>query len=176
MADGFAAGCGRLPWMKMSIDKPTTETEVQSINHENKSEWLQTRPGERCLIRISAADTNGAYSVAEIVSEAGDATALHVHQNEDEHFVILEGTARIAYGDKIFDAAAGTSLTLTRGIPHAWTNPGNSPLRMLVITSPGGCDEILRLIARGGDIDLVALAASFDIQILGPMPSSNVQA
>lgn len=128
------------------------------------------------MIRVPAAETNGHYGFAEIVSEAGDATALHVHQNEDEHFVILEGTARIAYGDKIFDAAAGTSVTLTRGIPHAWTNPGNSPLRMLVITSPGGCDEILRIIARGGDIDLVALAASFDIQILGPMPSFDVPA
>jgi mannose-6-phosphate isomerase-like protein (cupin superfamily) len=150
MADSFAAGCGRLPSMKMSIDKPTTETEVQSTNHENKSEWLQTRPGERCLIRISAADTNGAYSVVEIVSDHGDGTPIHIHQNEDEHFIIiLGGTARIASGEKIFDAAAGTAVTLSKGVPHAWCNLSNSPLRMVVISTPGDIEEILRLIAKG---------------------------
>jgi uncharacterized cupin superfamily protein len=41
---------------------------------------------------------------------------MHVHQNEDEHVLVVEGTARIAYGDKISDAAAGTVVTLTRNI------------------------------------------------------------
>src|SRR5258708_17626259 len=112
-------------------------TPAQSTTHESKGEWLQTRPGERCLIRISAAETNGAYSVVEIVADAVDSTPIHVHQNEDEHFLILEGTAHIAYGDKTFDAAAGTSVTLLRGIPHAWGNPSASPLRMLGIPQSG---------------------------------------
>jgi mannose-6-phosphate isomerase-like protein (cupin superfamily) len=156
----------------MSINKPTTETEVQSTGHENRSEWLQTRPGERCLIRISAADTNGAYSVVEIVSDHGDGTPIHIHQNEDEHFIILGGTARIASGDKTFDAAAGTAFTLSKGVPHAWYNLSNSPLRMVVISTPGGIEEILRLIAKGGDIDIMALVEKFGVRIVGPMLSS----
>ena len=134
---------------QLNVVTPTTEPEAQSINHEKQTEWLQTRPAERCLIRISAADTNGAYSVVEIVSDHGDGTPIHIHQNEDEHFVILEGTARIASGDKTFDAAAGTAITLSKGVPHAWCNPSDSPLRMVVIVSPGGCEEILRFIAKG---------------------------
>jgi oxalate decarboxylase/phosphoglucose isomerase-like protein (cupin superfamily) len=95
---------------------------------------------------------------------------IHIHQNEDEHFVILEGTARIASGDKTFDAAAGTSFILSKGIPHAWSNPSDSPLRMVVIASPGGCEEILRLIAKRADIDsIVALAEKFGVRNLGPM-------
>ena len=39
--------------------------------------WLRTRSGERCLIRLSAADTNGVYSLVEIVSSPGDGTPLH---------------------------------------------------------------------------------------------------
>jgi mannose-6-phosphate isomerase-like protein (cupin superfamily) len=101
----------------VNLANPTTEPEAQSIIHQDKSEWLQTRPGERCRIRISAADTNGAYSVVEIVSDAGDRTSMHIHQIEDEHFIILEGTARIASGDKTFDAAAGTAVTLSKGVP-----------------------------------------------------------
>jgi mannose-6-phosphate isomerase-like protein (cupin superfamily) len=81
---------------------PTMESEAQSISHEDKSDWLQTRPGERCRIRMSAADTNGAYSVVEIVSDARDGTPMHIHHIEDEHFIILEGTTRIASGGKTF--------------------------------------------------------------------------
>jgi mannose-6-phosphate isomerase-like protein (cupin superfamily) len=157
---------------QVNVVTPTTEPEAQSINHEDKSEWLQTRPGERCRIRISAADTNGAYSVVEIVSDARDGTAMHIHQIEDEHFIVLEGTARIASGDKTFDAAAGTAVTLSKGIPHAWCNLSGSPLRMVVIASPGGIEEILPLIAKGGDIDIKALSERFGVRNVGPMLSS----
>ena len=107
---------------QVNVVTPTREPEAQSNNHEEKSEWLQTRQGERCRIRMSATDTSGKYSVVEIVSDAHDGTPMHIHQIEDEHFIILEGTARIASGDKTFDAAAGTAVTLSKGVPHAWCN------------------------------------------------------
>ena len=40
-----------------------------------------------CLIRVASADTNGAYSLVEIVLEPGDGTPLHVHRNEDEYSI-----------------------------------------------------------------------------------------
>ena len=124
---------------------------------------MQTRPGERCLIRVPAADTNGAYSLVEIVSEPGDGTPLHVHQNEDEHLFVFEGTGRFAIGDKIFDAEAGTMVTLPRNIAHAWGNRANSRLRIAGIAYPGGVEEILHIIAGGGAIDISALAERFGV-------------
>ena len=92
-------------------------SDIYAAGPVDQGEWLQTRPGERCLIRVAAAETNGAYSVVEILSHPGDGTPIHVHQNEDEHFLILEGTARVVRGDEKFDAPAvrpsrfqGTSL------------------------------------------------------------------
>jgi mannose-6-phosphate isomerase-like protein (cupin superfamily) len=140
-----------------------------STSIEGDGEWLQTRPGERCCIRVSAADTGGAYSLVEIVSSPGDSTPMHIHRNEDEHFVILEGTARIALGDKTFDATAGTAVSLPRNIPHAWGNASNSPLRFLGVCTPGGVEEALRVIARGGVSDVVALSAKFGVEIVGPL-------
>jgi mannose-6-phosphate isomerase-like protein (cupin superfamily) len=156
---------------QLNVATSTTEPEAQSINDKDKSRWLQTRPGERCRIRISAADTNGAYSVVEIVSDPRDGTPKHIHQNEDEHFIILEGTARIVSGDKTFDAAAGTAVTLSKGVPHAWCNLSGSPLRMAVIVSPGGIEDILPLIAKGGDVDIKALSEKFGVRNVGPMLS-----
>jgi mannose-6-phosphate isomerase-like protein (cupin superfamily) len=134
----------------------------------DNAEWLQTRRGERCLIRTSAADTNGAVSVVEIISQLGDGTPVHIHCREDEHFIILEGTARFLYGDKTFDVAAGSSVSASKNVPHAWCNPFNSPFRMLAIPSPGGCEEALRLIAKGDATDLPALAKRFQIEVIGP--------
>jgi mannose-6-phosphate isomerase-like protein (cupin superfamily) len=169
-----------------SLDRPcdalgaTFETKVEtemshsvssnSLSDRNERDnWLQTRPGERCLIRVPAENTNS-YSFVEIVSDPGDGTPLHVHQNEDEYLFVLEGTARFAIGDRIFDAEAGTMVTLPNNIPHAWGNRSTSKLRIAGICYPGGVEEALRIIAGGGMIDISALAERFGVIALGPTP------
>jgi mannose-6-phosphate isomerase-like protein (cupin superfamily) len=117
---------------------------------------------------VAAAETNGSYSVVEILSDPGDSTPLHVHQNEDEHLLILEGTGRIVRGNETFDAPAGTTIALPRHIPHGWGNASGSILRMVVTCWPGGCEAILPLIARGGEIDVKALGAKFGVSGVGP--------
>ena len=116
-------------------------------DRNEQANWLQTRPGERCLIRIPAADTNGAYSFVEIVSAPGDGTPLHMHQNEDEHLIVLEGVARVALGDHVFDVEAGSLAKLPKNVPHAWGNRSTAQLRIAVIAYPGGVEEVLRAIA-----------------------------
>src|ERR1700731_3825936 len=112
-----------------------------TIDPRPDGEWLQARPGEYFLIRIPSSATNGSYSVTEVVSSPGDSTPVHLHEKEDEHMLVVEGTARILYGDKTFDATAGTMVTLARGVPHAWGNPTDAPLRLMAIATPGGCEE-----------------------------------
>ena len=144
----------------------------ETLPRENSNErrWLETRPGEHCFIHVSAEDTNRLYSLLEIVSSSGDGTPLNVHEREGEHIFVIEGTARIAYGDKIFDVQAGDVATLRKGIPHAWGNRTNADLRIAVLAFPGGCEGILGLIAKTGEADLPALAERFHIRPLGPAP------
>jgi quercetin dioxygenase-like cupin family protein len=133
------------------------------------AEWLQSRAGERICIRIPSATTNGAYSVTEIISSPGDSTSVHIHHNEDEHFLILEGTVRFLRGEESFEASAGAMISMHRGTVHAWGNASNAPIRMLIIFSPGGPEEMLRQIAIAGkDIDLLALSRQFAVSIVGP--------
>lgn len=141
---------------------------VHETVDEWAGEWLTTRPGEHCLIRVGAKETKGEFSVVEIVSDPGDGTNVHIHDNEDEHVVVVEGIARIAYGDRTFDVPAGTSATLTRGIPHAWANISSERLRMVIICTPGGVEELLQIISKGGDIDFPSLAARFGTRSIGP--------
>ena len=135
-----------------------------------KAGWLETRSGEHCLIRVSAKDTQGRYSLVEIVSDPGDGTPMHVHENEDEHITVLEGTARIAYGDKVFDSHAGDVVTLRKGIPHAWGNRSSAALRIAILASPGGIEAILELIVNAKPADVPALAEKFHVRNVGPAP------
>jgi quercetin dioxygenase-like cupin family protein len=136
---------------------------------ELSSEWLQARPGERFFIRIPASATGGSYSVTEIVASPGDSTPVHVHQKEDEHLLVVQGMARILYGEKTFAATAGTIVSLARHVPHAWGNPTDTPIRLMITATPGGCEEALRLIAKAGDqLDLQAIAKKFGITLVGP--------
>jgi len=143
------------------LDEPSSQT---------KEGWIETRSGEHCLIRVSAKDTQDLYSLVEILSEPGDGTPMHIHEREDEHIAVLEGTARIAYGDKIFDSHGGDVVTLRKGIPHAWGNRSSAPLRIAVLASPGGIEAILALIARANPADLLALAEQFHVRNVGPTP------
>jgi quercetin dioxygenase-like cupin family protein len=142
-----------------------TKQTVEDLN----GEWLQATPGERFLIRIPAAATGGSYSVTEIVASPGDSTPVHVHQNEDEYLLVVEGTARILCGVNAFAAPAGTMGSLPRHVPHAWGNPTDTPIRVVVTAAPGGCEEALRLIATAGDqLDLQAIAKKFAVTAVGP--------
>jgi quercetin dioxygenase-like cupin family protein len=131
-------------------------------------EWLTARPGEHFCVRVPPTATGGAYSVVEFIADPGDSTPLHVHSKEDEYLLVLEGTARVVLGDKTIEATAGQTLEMKRGIPHAWGNPGDKPIRLLFTAAPGGCEQALVTIAKGGEIDLPALAAQYGVTPLGP--------
>lgn len=118
--------------------------EARFTPDQDRGDWLQVTPGERFKIRVSSAHTMGAYSMIEIVADPGNDVPLHIHSKEDEHFIVVEGTLDIANGDRRWNAPAGTSVTVRRGVPHAWSNPSDTPLRMLVIFSPGQIDGLFR--------------------------------
>ena len=143
--------------------------EVRLTPDLDHGEWLQVTPGERFRIRVPSAQTMGAYSMIEIVADPGNGVPLHIHNREEEHFLVLEGTLDIANGDRRWDAPAGTSVTVRRGVPHAWCNPLETPLRMLVIFSPGQIDGLFRATAGVDDVDkITAIAARYGTKLVGP--------
>jgi quercetin dioxygenase-like cupin family protein len=137
--------------------------------------WLEARPGERFLVRVPAEATGGAYAVVEVVSSVGDKTPLHVHTKEEEYILVVDGRLRAQLGEEIIEAGPGEMLTLPRNIPHAWGNAGDTPLRMMVTASPGGCERALIAAARrdaaflrDGEIDIAALGQRFGVTMIGP--------
>lgn len=107
-------------------------------------QWLEATPGERFNFRVSSEDTAGVYMMFEVVADPRNGVPVHIHKNEEEHFLIVEGTLRVANGDELVDVPAGTAVTIKRGVPHAWANMTNTLVRFLVVFSPGHIEEMFR--------------------------------
>jgi mannose-6-phosphate isomerase-like protein (cupin superfamily) len=157
------------------VMNPNKSSKELSNAHERENEWRDVIRGERYIIRTSSDETNGAYSMLEIVADPRNGVPMHVHDNEEEHFIILEGEAFIANGDRRAEVAAGSSITIGRGVPHAWCNLSeDAPLRMLVIFSPGGLEELFRKNAATEPADMIALAEKFGTRTTGPALFDNL--
>jgi mannose-6-phosphate isomerase-like protein (cupin superfamily) len=154
---------------------PKKSSKELSNGHEREDKWSEVTRGERYIIRTPSTETNGAYSTLEIVADPRNGVPMHVHDNEEEHFIILEGKALIANGDSRAEVAAGSSITIGRGVPHAWCNLSEeAPLRMLVLFTPGGLEELFRRNAGTEPADMVALADKFGTRITGPALFDNL--
>jgi mannose-6-phosphate isomerase-like protein (cupin superfamily) len=148
---------------------PKNSSKKSSIRHQREDNWSEVTRGERYIIRTTSEEANGAYSVLEVVADPRNGVPMHVHDNEEEHFIILAGKAIIANGDSRAEINAGSSVTIGRGVPHAWCNPSeDTPLRMLVLFTPGGLEELFRRNAGTEPADMIALADKFGTRITGP--------
>jgi hypothetical protein len=96
----------------------------------------------------------GAGLVVEIPSHPGDSTPMHVLQNEDEHFLILEGAARIAPGSESFDCSERVSSAAEGHFENAAPlrqAAGSSLVRRLVLAKADPAKQRIR--AWLSDID-----------------------
>jgi mannose-6-phosphate isomerase-like protein (cupin superfamily) len=148
---------------------PKNSSKKSSTRHEREDEWSEVTRGERYIIRTTSEETNGAYSVLEVVADPRNGVPMHVHDNEEEHFIILGGKAIVANGDSRVEVGAGSSVTIGKGVAHAWCNPSeDTPLRMLVLFTPGGLEELFRRNAGTEPADMIALADKLGTRITGP--------
>ena len=113
---------------------------------------LEAESGERLrfgevevVVKASADTTGGAFTIFE-ENEPVD-TALHVHDNEDELFYVLEGEHVFQVGEHEFPAGPGGLVFAPRGVPHAQRRVAPRTGRILVLTSPAGFEGFLRELA-----------------------------
>lgn len=98
--------------------------------------------GQLAIIRATAADTDGAYSLVEIHAPAGLEAPLHVHHAEDEGFLVLEGSVTLYVGDETIEAKAGEFALGPREVPHRF-KIGPEGARMLWVLTPAGFEDMI---------------------------------
>jgi quercetin dioxygenase-like cupin family protein len=133
-------------------------------------------------IKATSEQTHNAFALQEQVVAPGLEPPPHSHQ-QDEAFYVLEGAMTVSCGDQIWQASAGSFAFLPRGIVHAYKIEGTTPVKVLVITSPGGPLGFEHFVEEMGEpakaltlppaeppdmAKLQTLAATYGIEVVGP--------
>jgi quercetin dioxygenase-like cupin family protein len=88
---------------------------------------------------------------------------LHVHDDQDDTFFVLDGVLTVQVGDKVFDLGPGDFASVPPGIPHTFDNTKKDqpPVKVCNLMTPGGLDQQFRDVATAtasGDPAKVAAA------------------
>jgi mannose-6-phosphate isomerase-like protein (cupin superfamily) len=129
---------------------------------------LTAQEGERLrfgeveiVVKVPGETTGGAFTVFEESNPVD--TPLHVHDNEDELFYVLEGEHLIQVGERELRVGPGGLVFAPRGVPHAQRRVVPRTGRLLVLTAPAGLEGFFRELAeadRAGAIGPEAYASA----------------
>jgi quercetin dioxygenase-like cupin family protein len=102
------------------------------------------------VFKLWGHQTGGALSVVEHPFPVGALVPPHLHTNEDEHSIVLEGQIGFRSQDNEVVLGAGGYITKPRGELHAMWNAGPTPARMIEIISPAGFEHFFREVVEMG--------------------------
>ena len=135
--------------------------------------------GSPTVIRSAGETTDNHFFLMESLDmPVGLESPYHVHHNEDEAFYVLEGELAVVLDGRWLTAGPGTYVYGPRNIPHGFKVVGNRPARMLLMCAPAGFERFVRDLSMPLDAapappdmaQLVATAAKYNIDLLGPLP------
>jgi mannose-6-phosphate isomerase-like protein (cupin superfamily) len=127
-------------------------------NSTRRSLWVL---GNRIDLKLNRENTNGAFSLATIVSPPGAGAPAHLHRPHDELFYVESGTFEFLLGDRTILAESGTTIFVPRGTMHMFKNVGTSPAQLVDYHFPAGFEEFF--IEAGTDCtDVNAPAPALD--------------
>lgn len=129
-------------------------------------------------VKVSAEETNDAFTVLEANEPAGFGPPIHIHHAVAEAFYVLAGEYIIFVRDEEFVCPAGSFIFIPAGTPHGF-RVGAIPSRKLNLYAPaamiGYFDELSAALAGGAaDADLSAIAERHGMEIIGPVPEGYV--
>ncbi|HTE46742.1 MAG TPA: cupin domain-containing protein [Gemmatimonadaceae bacterium] len=119
--------------------------------------------GNEILFKLTAEETAGSFTLGLASVPAGGGPPAHVHDAEDELFLILEGQYRVYVDGEWTDVGPGSAVYLPRGREHTFQVIGATPGRHWVLTTPSGFERyysrVASLFAAPGAPDGAQLAA-----------------
>jgi mannose-1-phosphate guanylyltransferase/mannose-6-phosphate isomerase len=97
--------------------------------------------------RIAGGD---GFQVKRIHVHPGAALSLQSHRHRAEHWVVVQGSARVTVGETVSDLAANQSIFVPQGAIHRLENPGQTPMVLIEVQTGSylGEDDITRYADR----------------------------
>jgi mannose-6-phosphate isomerase-like protein (cupin superfamily) len=86
---------------------------------------------------------------------------LHLHNNDDEAWYVLEGKLCVEVGAETVEASSGAAVLVPKGTPHTYWNPDPAPVRYLLIMTPR-IHQLIEAIHATHDRSADAMRALFE--------------
>ncbi|MEV6235526.1 cupin domain-containing protein [Lentzea sp. NPDC051838] len=143
---------------------------------EQQAVWFL---GALIRIRTGGTETGDQLAVLEHLGERGYNSPAHLHNHDDETFLVLEGELRVEVDGETRPVGAGAAAFLPRKLSHAFvvTSP---EARFLTLHTPAGFEKfVLKAGTATPPLEdlppdpaaLGAMAAAYGIEIVGPPPA-----
>ena len=91
------------------------------------------------MFKADGAETGDRYCASEwSLAPGGSGPGAHRHEENDEIFLVTEGTMWFLAGDDWIEAPAGTFLRIPAGVAHDFENRGSGRATAFNVFIPGG--------------------------------------
>lgn len=119
---------------------------VDKLNHAERKELVQHREVVRPWGKYDCIDIGERYQVKRITVNPKAKLSHQLHHHRAEHWVVVNGTAKVTQGDKQYLVSENESTFIPLGIVHSLENPGCIPLELIEVQSGSylGEDDIVR--------------------------------
>jgi mannose-1-phosphate guanylyltransferase/mannose-6-phosphate isomerase len=119
---------------------------VAMIKKSGRSESALHREVFRPWGSYDSIDNGERFQVKRLSVKPGGVLSLQMHHHRAEHWIVVQGTARITCGEKVFLLSENESTFIPIGAAHRIENPGKVPLHIVEVQSGSylGEDDIVR--------------------------------
>ena len=123
------------------------KTIVNQLKKDKRSESSVHRKVYRPWGYYDSIDSGERFQVKRIVVNPGAQLSLQMHHHRAEHWIVVQGTAKVRCGEKTMLLGENQSTYIPLGEVHQLSNPGKFPLEIIEVQSGSylGEDDIIRL-------------------------------
>ena len=130
-------------------DKGRTQDVKQVVDwlaRQNRGERLAHRKVYRPWGTYEGVDAGDRFQVKRIAVNPGASLSLQMHHHRAEHWIVVQGTARVTRGEEVFLLSENQSTYIPLGATHRLENPGTIALEIIEVQSGPylGEDDIVR--------------------------------
>ncbi|MEZ8257964.1 mannose-1-phosphate guanylyltransferase/mannose-6-phosphate isomerase [Vibrio cyclitrophicus] len=81
------------------------------------------------------------FHVKHLIVKPGESTATQMHYHRSEHWVVVQGTAKVLNGEKSYILSENESTYVAIGSPHKIENPGKVDLHLIEVRTGNYLEE-----------------------------------
>lgn len=136
--------------------------------------------GDRLTVKLSGGQTGGAFALCDCVTPPGGGPPPHFHLNEDEVFIVQEGTVEFWVDGLWHRLEAGGVVYAPKGKVHTFRNAGTVPCRQWIFATPAGFETFFARCAaefakpQGPDMQrILEISAEHGIHYVDPAKAQS---